>query len=55
MTQLTEIAAPCSVVNQAHGDVPASSPPHSSVARLLALQIVPVDISAFLHNSHGEV
>lgn len=55
-TQLTEIAAPCLVVDQTHGDVPASSSPDSGVARLLALQIVPCDIAVrFLHNSHSKV
>lgn len=53
---LTEVAAACPVVDQAHGDVPASSSPHGGVARLLTLQVVPVDILVrLLHNSHSKV
>lgn len=42
-------------MNQAHGDDPASSPPHSGVARFLALQIVPVDVAVFPRDSHSKV
>lgn len=55
-TGLTEVAVACPVVDQAHGDVPASSSPHGGVARLLTLQVVPADILVrLLHNSHSKV
>lgn len=55
-TGLTEVAVACPVVDQAHGDVPASSSPHSGVAWLLTLQVVPVDVwVTLLHNSHSKV
>lgn len=55
-TGLTEVAVSCSVVDQAHGDVPASSSPPAGVAGLLTLQVVPGDIPVrLLHHSHSKV
>lgn len=55
-TRLTEIAVPCPVVNQAHGDVPSSSSPNSGMAGLLALQVGPCDTAVrLLCHSHSKV
>lgn len=51
---LTKLAVVDPAEQQTHRDVPASRSVYASVARLLALQVVPGDARVrFLHHSHG--
>ena len=52
----TKCAGACLVDDQAHGDVPACSPVHGGVARLLVFQRIPCEpLICLLDNCHGKV